>query len=112
MAEEDYSKIALDAMNSKRKEKGLIPLKLDGEQSKNASDISRQLKVQQTNPYVLQGRPIRLEVLSYVTEDLHVWPTNLDPVITDPGLRRIGIGISSKENKNTHRRTFWITLIF
>ncbi len=112
MTEEDFQKIALDAMNSKRKEMRLVLLNLDRRQSKYASNISRQLKVQQASSYVLPERPMQRQVLSYITEDPRVWPANLDPVITDPGLRRIGIGISSKESKETHRQTFWITLIF
>jgi uncharacterized protein YkwD len=112
MTEADFSKIALDAMNSKRNQKGLAPLKLDERHSKNASDISNQLKVQQAKSYVLPGRLIGRQILSYVTEDPRVWPADLDPIITDPSLRRIGIGISSGESKETHRQTFWITLIF
>lgn len=112
MTEEDFLKIVLEAMNSKRKETRLAPLKLDRRQSRNASGISRQLKDQQAQSYVLPERPMQRQVLSYVTEDPRVWPANLNPVITDPSLRRIGIGISSKESKETHRLTFWITLIF
>jgi len=92
MTEEDFSKIAIDAMNSKRNQKGIAPLKLDGRHSKKASDISSQLKVQQAKSYVLPGRLIGRQILSYVTDDPRVWPADLDPVITDPGLRRIGIG--------------------
>ena len=112
MTEEDFLKIVLETMNSKRENMGFVPLKLDRRQSKNASGISRQLKVQQANSFVLPERPMRRQVMSYVTENPRVWPTNLNPVITDPGLRRIGIGISSKESKDTQRQTFWITLIF
>jgi uncharacterized protein YkwD len=112
MKEEDFLKIVLETMNAKRKEIGLGPVKLGAIQSRYASDISRQLKFQRESSYVLPGRPMRQQVLSYVTEDPRVWPANLDPVITDPGLRRIGIGISSRENKETHGQTFWITLIF
>jgi uncharacterized protein YkwD len=112
MTEEDFLRIVLEAMNSKRENMKLVPLKLDRRQSKNASGISRQLKVQQANSFVLPERPMRRQVMSYVTEDLHVWPTNLDPVITDPSLSRIGIGISSQKNENSRQRTFWITLIF
>ena len=112
MAEEDYSSIALDAMNAKRKKRGLGLLRIDRRQSKNASDISSQIMVQQANSYVLPERPVMRQVLSYVTEDPGVWPADLDPIIMNPGLRRIGIGISSKESEHTQRRTFWITLIF
>lgn len=112
MKEEEFLKIVLEAMNSKRKKMGLGTVKLDGGQSRYASNISRKLKVQQANSFVLPERSMRRQVISYVTEDPSVWPSNLDSVITDPGLRRIGIGISSKENKETHRQTFWITLIF
>jgi uncharacterized protein YkwD len=112
MAEEDFSKLVLDAMNTKRGKKGLVPLKLNGRQSKNAADISRQLKVQQAKSYVLPGRPMRRQVLSYVTEDPRIWPSDLDPVITNPGLRMVGIGISSQEGEETQGRTFWVTLIY
>jgi len=44
MTEEDFLKIVLEAVNSKRKEMRLVPLKLDRRQSKTASDISRQIK--------------------------------------------------------------------
>ncbi|UCE42998.1 MAG: CAP domain-containing protein [Candidatus Aminicenantes bacterium] len=112
MTEEDFSEIVLNVMNSKREEIGLGPVKLDKGQSRYASNISRNLKYQRTSSYSLPRRPMSRQVISYVTEDPFVWPANLDPVITDPGLIRIGIGISSIENKNTHRQTFWITLIF
>ena len=111
MKEEDFLKIVLEAMNSKRKEMRIDPVKLDRGQSRYASTISRKLKAK-TNSFVLPERSMRRQVISYVTEDLRVWPSNLDSGITDPGLRRIGIGISSKESKKIHRRTFWITLIF
>ena len=112
MAEEDYSKIALDAMNAKREKKGLGLLNLDRRQSKNASDISKQIMVQQANSYVLPAGSAVRQVLSYVTEDPGVWPTDLDPEILDPGLRRIGIGISSQKDEEIRRRTFWVTLIY
>jgi uncharacterized protein YkwD len=112
MTEKDFVKITLEAMNSERKEMRLVPLKLDRKQSKNASDISRQLKVQQANSFISPERPMRRQVISYVTENLRVWPDNLDPIIIDPSLRRVGIGISHKETKETQKQTFWITLIF
>jgi uncharacterized protein YkwD len=111
MTEEDFSEIALDAMNSKRQEMGLRHVKLDEGQSRYALNISQKLKVQ-ANSFVLPERSMRRQVISYVTEDPRIWPANLDPVITDPHLRRIGIGISFIESKETHRKTFWITLIF
>jgi len=112
MEEEEFLKMLLEAMNSKRKEMGLGSVKLDARHSKNASGISRQIKVQQTTSYVLPGRPISRQIVSYVTEDPRVWPADVDQIITDPGLRRIGIGISSQKGEEIQRRTFWITLIF
>jgi uncharacterized protein YkwD len=112
MKEKDLLKIALDAINSKRKEMGLDSIKLDGKQSRYASNISRQIMVQQTSSYALPERPIMRKVLSYMTEDPRVWPVDLDQVITDPSLRRIGIGISSQESEEHQRLTFWVTLIF
>jgi hypothetical protein len=104
--------MALEAMNSKRKDMGLDPVKLDRRLSRSATNISRQLIVQQENTYMLPAGSMGGQVLSYVTEDPRVWSSNLEPVITDPGLRRIGIGVSFEENKETHRKTFWITLIY
>ena len=112
MTEEDFQKMTLKAMNSKRKDSGLDPVKLDRRLSRSASNISRQLKAQKEGTPVLQAGSIGGQILSYVTEDPRVWSTNLDPVITDPGLRRIGIGVSFEENKETHKKTFWITLIY
>jgi hypothetical protein len=112
MTEEEYSKITLDALNEQREKKGLGHLRLDRKQSKNAMNISRQLKDQQGNSYVLTGNPVVRQVLSYVTEDPGVWPTNLNPDLLKPGLKRIGIGICSLENEETRKRTFWVTLIF
>jgi uncharacterized protein YkwD len=112
MTEEDFSKIALDAMNSKRETKGLAPLKLDGRHSKYASEISSQLKVQQANSYILPRKPISGQIMSYVTENPGIWPEDLDSIITDPGLRRVGIGISSRESEEIQRHTFWVTLIY
>jgi len=47
-----------------------------------------------------------------VTEDLRAWPKNIDPEIIYPGLKKIGMGISSQKNEETHLQNFWITLIF
>jgi len=112
LTEKDFVKITLSAMNAKRQEKGLIPIKLDRRNSSQAAGISRQLKSQRPPAYVLPAGPIQRQVLSYVTENPRTWPANLDPVITDPGLRRIGIGISWEENKDTRSRTYLIPLIF
>ena len=112
MGEEDYTRIALDAINTIRENKGLRPLKLDKRQSKKANDISRQLKGQQDHPTVSTGKEVSRQVFSYVSEDPGVWPANLDYEIMNPGLSRIGIGISSQENEETRKHTFWITLIF
>lgn len=112
MTEEDFSKILLNAMNSKRGKMGLGPIKLDKKQSRYASNISRNLKSQRTISNSLHGRPMNQQVISYVTEEPRMWPANLESIITDPGLRNIGIGISSKKDKETNKQTFWITLIF
>ncbi len=112
MTEKDFSEILLDTMNAKRGKMGFGPIKLDKKQSRYASNISRNLKSQRTISNSLQGRPMNRQVISYVTEEPSMWPANLDPIITDPGLRRIGIGISARKNKQTPGQTFWITLIF
>jgi uncharacterized protein YkwD len=110
--DEDFRQMALDAMNAKRKDSGLNPVKLDRRQSRHAIDISKQIKAQQTGSVVMRKRPMNIQVMTYVTENPGVWPVELDPIITDPGLRRIGIGISSQKSKGTYKQTFWITLIF
>jgi uncharacterized protein YkwD len=112
MTEKDFSEILLDAMNVKRGKMGLGLIKLDKKQSRYASNISRNLKSQRTISNSLRDRPMNRQVISYVTEEPSMWPANLDPIITDPGLRRIGIGISSQKNKQNSGQTFWITLIF
>jgi uncharacterized protein YkwD len=111
MAEEDYPKMVLNAVNARREINGLVLLKLDKRQSKKATDISNQLRERQGNSYTLIGGPVTRQVLCYVTENPGVWPANLDAEILTPGLRKIGIGISSRENQETRKRTFWITLI-
>jgi uncharacterized protein YkwD len=111
MTEEDFQKMALEAMNSIRRDMGLDPVKLDRGYSREASSISRNLGVQQENTYVITSSLMRHEITSYMTDDPRVWPTSLNQVIADPGLRRIGIGISFEENIETHQKTFWITLI-
>lgn len=112
MNEEDFQKMTLNAMNTKRKENGLSDIKLDKRQSRYASDISKHLKTQRRSPYVMSGRPTIRQVVSYVTENPRVWPDNLDPIIMNPGLRRIGIGITSQKSADTQNRTFWVTLIY
>jgi uncharacterized protein YkwD len=111
MTEEELSKIALEAMNTKRKESGLSPIKLDRRQSKNASGISQGLKKKQAVWHLFKERQADRQVLSYETEDPRVWPLSLDSIITDRRLRRIGIGISSKKNAESQRQTFLVTLI-
>jgi uncharacterized protein YkwD len=111
LTEKDLTKIVLDAINVKRREAGLASLRLDERLSKDASAISDRLKTQRVQSAILPARPMQHQVLSYVTENPRVWPTNLDSEITDPSLRRIGIGASSQKNKETRRHTFWITLI-
>lgn len=109
--EKDFVEITLNAINAKRKEEGLVPLKLDTLSFKNASDLSRQIRDNESGAFVLPERLMNRQVLTYATENLHVWPTDLNPAITNPALRRIGIGISFRENKETKKMTFWITLI-
>ncbi len=111
LGEKDFVEMTLEAINAKRKEMGIVPLKLDTLGSKNASDISRQVRENESGAYVLPERLMNRNVLTYVTENLHVWPANLDHTITNPALRRIAIGISYRENKETNKLTFWITLI-
>lgn len=112
MSEEDLVKILLRSINAKRNESGLSSLRLDEQTSITAASISRKLKAQQTRPLILPKEPPRRQIISYVTEDVHIWPANLDTEISNPGLRRIGIGISSKKSKDSQIQTFWVTLIF
>jgi uncharacterized protein YkwD len=112
MTEKDFVKITLSAMNEKREENGLDPIKLDTKRSRKAQEISQLLKVQKENSTILTERTSIRQILSYVTEDLRVWPDNIDPEIIRPKLKKIGMGISSQKNEETHRQTFWITLIF
>lgn len=111
LEERDYVAIVLEALNARREKMGLVPLKLDTRSSKTASNISRQLSENESGSFVLPKSLMNREVLTYATEDLHVWPANLDPAVTNPALRRIGIGIDSKENEEVKKPTFWITLI-
>jgi hypothetical protein len=101
----------LGALNEKREKLKLGPLKLDRRQSNQASKISRQIMGQQADTLVLSERPIPRQVMSYVTENLRSWPDDLNTVLTNPSLRRIGIGIRSQESSDTRKLTFWITLI-
>jgi hypothetical protein len=112
LTEKDFVIITLSTMNGKRKEKGLGPLKLDERKSKQAQNISRQLKAQNESSYALPERLSRWHVLSYVTEDPRIWPDNIDPEIAHPGLKKIGMGISFQKNEETRQQTFWVTLIF
>lgn len=112
LTEEDLVKILLRSINAKRNESGLASMRLDEQNSLNAANISRQLKDQQTKTLILPKGPARRQVISYVTEDIRIWPANLDTEITNPGLRRIGIGISSQKSKDSRIQTFWVTLIF
>jgi uncharacterized protein YkwD len=109
MNAKDLVKFALDAFNIKRKEQDLPPLKLDNELARQASHISEQLKRQSSRPNILPSN--RQEILSYVTEDLSVWPSELEKKILRKALKKIGLGISSKKNEKNQKRTFWVTLI-
>jgi uncharacterized protein YkwD len=111
LKEKDCQKIMLGALNEKREKLKLGPLKLDRRQSNQASKISRQIMGQQADTLVLSERPIPRQVMSYVTENLRSWPDDLNTVLTNPSLRRIGIGIRSQESSDTRKLTFWITLI-
>jgi uncharacterized protein YkwD len=114
MNEKDLVKFALEAINTKRKEQRLHPLKLDKGLSEQASHISEQLKRQsrQSNIFPAFGTTGRQEILSYVTEDLYVWPSELEKKIVRKALKNIGLGISSGKNEKNQKTTFWVTLIF
>jgi uncharacterized protein YkwD len=114
MNQKDLVKYALEAINTKRKEQGLLPLKLDRMLSKQASRISEQLKghSRQSNIFPALGDTRRQEILSYVTEDLYVWPSELEKKIASQTLKNIGLGISSQKSEQNQKNTFWVTLIF
>lgn len=111
LGEEDYQKIVLGVMNEKREKLKLGLLKLDRRQSRHALNISKQVMAQQGNTYVLSERAIPRQVFSYVTENPSSWPDDVNTIILNPRLRRIGLGICSQESTDTRRLTFWVTLI-
>jgi len=114
MNEKDMVKFALEAMNTKRMDQGLRPLKLDNILSKQASYISDQLKRLSHQSNILPAlRNTRIrEILSYVTEDLNVWPAELEKKISIQALETIGLGVSFQKNEKNRKMTFWVTLIF
>jgi len=112
MTEDDFVKITLSALNKRREEKGLAPIRLDEKKAKQAQNISRQLKKHKESASVLPAISFRGRVFSYATEDLHIWPDNIESEIGMPNLKKIGIGVSSRKNEETRRQTFWVTLIF
>jgi uncharacterized protein YkwD len=114
MNEKDMVRFALEALNTKRKYQGLLPLKLDNILSKRASNISYQLERQSRQPKILPLSEItgRREILSYVTEDLNAWPSELEKKIVSQALKTIGLGVSFQKNEKSQKMTFWVTLIF
>ncbi len=114
MNEKDLVKLALEAINTKRKEHELPPLKLDKMLSKQASHISEQLMrhSRQSNIFPAFGETGRQEILSYITEDLYVLPPELEKKIANQALKKIGLGISSQKSEQNQKNTFWVTLIF
>ena len=111
LKEKDYQKIMLGALNEEREKLKLGLLKLDRRQSNQASKISKQIMGQQGDTFVMSERSIPRQFMSYVTENLRSWPDDLNTMLTNPGLRRIGIGIRSQESTDSRRLTFWVTLI-
>lgn len=114
MNKKDMVKFALEAINTKRKGLGLRPLKLDKILSKRASNICDQLKTQshQAKILPLSGMKGRREILSFVIEDLNVWPSELEKKISSQALHHIGLGISFQKNEKNQKMIFWVTLIF
>lgn len=114
MNKKEMVKFALEAINIKRKGHGLRPLKLDNILSQQASNISDQFKRQSrhSNILPLSGIKGRREILSFVTEDLNVWPSELEKKIASQTLKKIGLGISFQKSEKTQKMTFWVTLIF
>jgi len=114
MNEKDMVSFALESINTKRKDQGLRPLKLDNILCKRASDISDQLKRQsrQQKTLPISGIAGRREILSYVTENLNVWPSELEKKIAIQSLKTIGLGVSFQKNEKNRKMTFWVTLIF
>ena len=112
LREQDLVEIVLGVMNEKRTEKGLKPLRLDSRLSREASNVSRQLKNQDPGSNVsIRGR-IGKEIISYATEDPGIWPANVSQIIHSPGLRKIGLGISFQENDTPLQKKYYIALIF
>ncbi len=110
-SEKDLVEIVLGTMNDKRMEKGLKPLRLDNRLSREASNVSRQLKNQNPGSNVSIGGRTEKEVISYVTEDPGIWPANVEQIIFSPVLRKIGLGISFEEISARPKQKFWVTLI-
>ncbi len=112
LREQDLAEIVLGVINEKREEKGLKPLRLDKGLSREASNLSRQLRNQNPSSSASVTGRIEMEVYSYVTEDPVIWPASLDRTIYSPGLRIIGIGISLEEKNSISQKKFWVTFIF
>lgn len=94
-----------------RDSRGLPPLRLEKSLSYAALKISQRLKE--------NGRADRFppglasyRVTSYVTRDLHSIPESLRSRLTQKGIRRIGIGISSAGGEELPAGHFWVTVIY
>ncbi|MBN2408520.1 MAG: hypothetical protein JXE07_02185 [Candidatus Aminicenantes bacterium] len=50
-------------------------------------------------------------VMTYVTENPRLWPSNVEKQIENPFLKKIGIGVSFRVDPRTRGETFWISVI-
>jgi len=112
MSEGDYKIIILGEINKIRQSKGLKPLKIHKRLSFEAQKISVQMMAQKGEKTITLPPQSRYGILSYATENLLQFPSNILEIITTIGFYRIGIGVVFQRNDRFPQGNFFVSIIY
>ncbi|MDH4217483.1 MAG: CAP domain-containing protein [Candidatus Aminicenantes bacterium] len=112
MSNQDFVRILTEEINRKRKNLGLSQVKIDEKLSEKARNISK-LAMAQGNQSVILPQEFQTSLfVSFITEDLYVWPPRMDEAIRLSRVKKLGIGITFGTDPDSKRTSFWVTVVF
>lgn len=112
MSNQDLVRIVVEEINRKRENFGLPQVNIHEKLSEKARNISK-LAMAQGNQNVFLPPEFQTSLfVSFVTEDLYVWPPRLDEAIRQTRVKNIGVGITSGLVPGIQKTSFWVTVVF
>jgi len=112
MSNQDFVRIVAEEINRKRENLGLPQVKIDEKLSEKARNISKLAMAQGNQNIVLPPEFQTALFVSFVTEDLYVWPPRMDEAIRLARFKKVGVGITFGLVPGIKRTSFWVTVVF